>query len=294
MRIQAINTIRNNYFKQNRPVSFKQEQDAFIKNSQPKTFEQFAQSKRKFDISDYKSLSEKEIKIAKEKATDLTKNAAKDSIVIANILKKNLDKTYGENNYILACIGTSPSGLGRVLEFSGVETKYIPLSNFKGDERSIFKRLTQNKKGEEKYISFLKEQNVIPTNEENEKTILFIDYTHTGESLENFEAFIKKRCNIQHNRIKFLDLEKTLHQTSKDSIFEEESNIFDYIFKYCICCMIEDLTGVPHLDISDFKNIDKKLKEETNIQAKLFNLIIIDELNKQGKLKENPLNKNSL
>ena len=90
MKISAINTIKNNYFTQNRPVSFKQGQDIFVRSSKksPKTFEEIAQSKRKFDISDYKSLSKKEIKIAKEKANGLTEQAAKDNIFVAKYIKE--------------------------------------------------------------------------------------------------------------------------------------------------------------------------------------------------------------
>ena len=66
MRISAINPIRNNYFINNRPVSFKQGQDIFVKTTEQKSFMEIINEKRKFDISDYKTLSNKEIERRKK------------------------------------------------------------------------------------------------------------------------------------------------------------------------------------------------------------------------------------
>ena len=67
-----------------------------------------------------------------------------------------------------------------------------------------------------------------------------------------------------------------------------------YINKYLVSAAIADYTGVPHLSVYNFEFFDKILKENDLMSSKLYNLLIIDELNNKGKLKENPLNKNSL
>lgn len=295
MKITAVNTIKNNYFTQNRPVSFKQGQDTFVKSSQPKTFEQITQSKRKFDISDYKSLSKKEIKIAKEKANGLTEQAAKDNIFVAEYIKEYLDKIYGEDKYVFACIGTSPSGIGRVLEFMGVETKYFPASDFR-DYGRICKVLDNNPKADNTYLSFLNSQGI--TNEEienNDKTVLFVDYADRGYTLECFEKFIKGRAKINSKKVKFKDIYHMIGYATKDvESLEKEMRIMKYINKYLVSAAIADYTGVPHLSVYNFENFDKVLKENDLMSSKLYNLLIIDELNNKGKLKENPLNKNSL
>ena len=56
---------------------------------------------------------------------------------------------------------------------------------------------------------------------------------------------------------------------------------------------IADVCGVPHIDIAEIYKIDE-CKQYENLQAKMFNFLIIDGLSKQGLLKENPLNKIAL
>lgn len=302
MKISAINTIKNITLPKitTQNVTFKQSMDIFVhKNKEAKIeLPQEIKNKRKFEIPDYKSLSTEQIEHIKTQIPAKTKKAAKESIFTGEILKNYLDEIYGKDKYIFACIGTSPSGIGRFMEFSGIETKYFPISGFKGDVDYARNRLNRFPKETEKYLSFLKKQGITSDEIENsDKTILFVDYTSTGETLKNFEMLVREKANIGNSsKIKFLDIKEEIAKA--DSLFnlnpKNNLRINDYITKYMCSAEICDYTGIPHLQIFDFKQINKIIKNHKSEDAKLFNFAIIDELNLQGKLKENPLNKKSI
>ena len=73
-------------------------------------------NKMKFDISDYKKLSPKQKeKIRYTKCAPTDRKRAETNIELAIELKENLDKEYGEGNYVFECIGTSPSLIAALL-----------------------------------------------------------------------------------------------------------------------------------------------------------------------------------
>ena len=302
MKISAINTIKNITYKKftNKPVSFKQGIDIFVheKKETEINLPCKIKDKKKFDINDYNKLSTTQIEEIRENLPTDVKKAVKETIFTGKLLKDYFDEIYGEDKYIFACIGTSPSGIGRFMEFSGVETKYFPITGFRGDIDYACNRLNRYPKETEKYLSFLKEKGITPEEiEKNNKIILFTDYTSTGETLNNFEMIVRERAGIgDSDKIKFLAINDELAKA--DSHFKlnhkKSLRINDYINKYLTSAKICDFTGIPHLQIFDFKNTNKIIKNHKSDKAKLFNFAIIDELNKQGKLIENPLNKNSL
>ena len=297
MKISAINTIKNNYFTQNRPVSFKQGQDIFVRSSKksPKTFEEIINNKRKFEISDYKSLKPSQIEEAKKLADDTTIYTVEENLFAGKLVKKYLDKTYGKNKYVFACIGTSPSGIGRVLEFMGVETKYFPATNFRAYQY-ISDYLDKNPETENKYLSFLYEQGINEENiKNNNKTILFVDYTHRGETLKCFENFIKNRAKIDNKKIEYVSLNDIFTESLPVKDFNEDYfRLCDYLTSYLAYGRMAEYAGIPHLELEQFKDIDTIINKNTEEAPALFNLLLIDELKKQGKLKENPKNRRSL
>ena len=303
MRISPINTIKNIYFQQkvqSNPIAFKQGFDIFTHETKSPEIDlpYRVLRKRKFEISDYKSLKPQQIDKTKANLPTKIKKAVNENMFTGELLKNYFDEIYGEDKYIFACIGTSPAGIGRFMEFSGVETKYFPISSFRGSSDYNRERLERFPKETEKYISFLKNNGITPEEiEKSDKTILFTDYTSTGDTLKSFEVIVREKTGIgDTNKIKFVSLNDELAKA--DSHFnlppKKSLRINDYINQYLTCGDIFLYGGIPHLQIFDFKDVNKIIKKRTSEAAKLFNFGIIDKLNKQGKLKENPLNKNSL
>ena len=255
-------------------------------------------SKRRFEISDYKSLSTEQIEKTRENLPSVVKKAGSETIFTGKLLKKYLDEIYGEDKYIFVCIGTSPSGIGRFMEFSGVETKYFPITDFRGDVDYARRRLNRYPKETEKYISFLNKNGINPKDiETNDKTILFVDFTSTGETLQNFEMLVRERAELKDSKkIKFIDINEAIAKAdSHFDLSKKESNrANDYVLKYMCSASICPYGGIPHLQISEFNKIDKIIKTKTNEEAKLFNFYIIDKLAQKNELKENPLNRNCI
>ena len=298
MKITAINTINNISFAQKTNFVFpKNDEDVFVKST-PKehiSFFDITNNKRKFEISDYKTLSKKEIESRKKLATEQLIYDVEENIYAGSLVKKYLDKTYGKNKYIFACIGNSPAGIGRVLEFMGVETKYFPATNFRAFPY-ISNYLDNHPKAENKYLSFLHNQGISEENiKNNDKTILFVDYTHRGDTLKCFEEFIKNRAKIDNEKIKYISLNDILTESLpvKD-LNDDYFRLCDYMTRFLAAATISEYAGIPHLQIEEFENIDEIFNKKNDLTTNLFNLILIDKLNKKGKLKENPLNKDSL
>lgn len=300
MKISAINTIKYLNFpnKMNVTQTFKQSCDTFVKEAknEEKELPKSIKRTRKFDILEYKILPSKEKAKIRESIPKKIKTAAEETIFIGNYVKDYLDKTYGKDKYIFACIGTSPSGLGRFMEFSGVETKYFPITKFGGDAYFTRKSMDMNKKGVEKYVSFIHKQGLSSKKlRKSDKTILFVDYAETGNTLKNFKILLQEGANIYSDKLKFEDIDFLLDEATKDLLSKDETTKkMHYRNIFVVMGGNEQICGIPHLRITDFEDMDRIIKHHSLDDAKLFNFCIIDELNKQGKLIENPLNKNCL
>ena len=302
MKISAINTIKYLNFpnKMNVTQTFKQSCDTFVKEAKNEEIElpKSIKRTRKFDIQQYNNLSSKEKEEIRERIPEEIKKAAQETIFAGKYIKDTIDKTYGKDKYVFCCVGTSPSGIGRFMEFSGVETKYFPISRFGMNEYFARSVLDVEKKGVTKYVSFLKKQGITQKDiNKSDKKYLFIDYCVTGSSLKNFGIILSDKAKIyEPEKIKLLninDLFKQAYRIYKPNE-EDADRIIEYIKEYIAKSNIADFAGVPHLNIIDIKNVNKTIKDYSPDEAKLFNFAIIDELNKQGKLKENPLNKKSI
>ncbi len=241
---------------------------------------------KKFDIDFYRSLSEYEKNILRElcsKNKNL-KTAVEENLSVGLFLKSYLDKEYGENKYAFVSLGTSPATLARVLEFSGVETKYLPISHLR--ELLLSDILFLGNKKLEPYKQFLSQQGINNEKIKNsDKEFLFFDYTATGQSLNLFEALMKMRLKIKSSNIHYLSLNELLKKVLD---YNE-----DFINKYFNHSEAEKYGGVPHLDIKCIENVES-CKEFSDTMAKKYNFLIIDELESMGLLKKNPKNSNSL
>ena len=282
------------------PLSFSQksvvfkalQQDTFTlsdKERQKKEVETLLSKKRKFNISSYKKLSSSDIEKINETIVSRTHSAGERSVDIALDLKDYLDKTYGANNYVFCCIGTSPAGVARVFEFMGVETKYLPISGLTHvRDFEYYCNLYPD------YLAFLSEQGLTKEKmEKSKKTYLFLDYTYTGNSLKVFEEMMRNEFGLDTQNSIYLSMNDILEKNAKD----DEDKYFRaryYIDNYLYSPRISKYTGIPHLPIEFMHMISYKFDDDVTVNrplARHFNFVVIDILRERGLLKENPKNK---
>lgn len=310
MNITKINLVNFNPYKpKTSPISFglfkNSENDYFVKSEELKEKEKYQESqcalalklgkKRKFDIDDYRELTTEQKELLHKKYDCGVEYIVDANMRVAENLKKYLDNLYGEDGYIFASIGTSPSGIARYMEFCGVETKYFPASGLKKKLLYFQQELCENQDGLKKYIEFLKSQGISREDiEKSNKKILFYDFCYTGNTLRNFEALLKVEANIpDDDKTEFIDISRALiiAGLKNGGDYQTIKNYCDY---YMMNSHISSVSGVAHLPINQFKNLDAVIKKETREKAKAYNFILMEKLEAQGKLKENPLNKNTL
>ena len=245
---------------------------------------------QKFTISDYNSLTKLEKAVLRE-ASKPYKKVADDSLQVGLKVKDNLDKKYGENGYVFCSIGTSPAGIARVLEFSGVETKYLPISHL-----NWLESVESWKEHSDKFLNyerFLKEQGLTKEQvSKSDKEYLFYDYVQQGMSLIVFEKMMKEYFGLDLQNVGFHNLNFLCYSSCAKNV-EPPKYALDYVSEYMEDSAICDFSGVPHLDIIDIDKIDE-CKHFESLKAKMFNFRIIDFLARKGLLKENSNNKNSL
>lgn len=245
---------------------------------------------KKFTIDDYNSLSKLEKAVLRE-ASSSSRKAADDSLRVGLKVKEKLDKYKGEDNYVFCCIGTSPSGVARVLEFSGVETKYLPISHLNWLESIHDWQKHSDKFGN--YKEFLVEQGLSPERvSTSDKKFLFYDFVQQGMSLRVFEEMMINYFGLDLPNVSFNNVNYLCQSACAEKIDPPQYSI-DYIENYMNVPNIAKYGGVPHLNIEDIDKIED-CKTFESLEAKKFNFCIIDTLAKKGLLKQNPLNKNSL
>lgn len=310
MNVAKINLAYFNPYKpKTNPTNFgsfwKAENDYFDKSQELKEKEKYEENqcaqalklgkKRKFDIDDYKELNVEQKKLLNKKYDFEIERVVDANMYVAEILKKYLDDLYGEDGYIFASIGTSPSGIARYMEFSGVETKYFPISGAKKKLLFFQQELYENQDGLKTYLEFLKSQGISKEDvEKSDKKILFFDFCYSGNTLRNFEALLKAEAQIpDDDKTDFLDISRTLIIAGR-KFDGDYQTIRNYCEHYMMNSHISFVSGVAHLPIGQFKNVNSIIEKETNEKAKAYNFILMEKLDELGKLKENSLNKNSL
>ncbi|MBE7704251.1 MAG: hypothetical protein E7Z90_00395 [Cyanobacteria bacterium SIG29] len=245
---------------------------------------------RKFNVSDYESLSHTEKAILRNTSLSIKESAEK-TLQVGLKVKEHLDNRFGEGNYVFVSIGTSPSGVGRVLEFCGVETKYLPISGLRHfSEDDEYKEFEADFP---LYVDFLAEQGL--TKEEmnsSGKEYLFFDYTLTGKSLETFKKMMKEDFDLDNPHMHFKSFDFECYSSTAKKI-DPPQYALDYVNEYLFKEKMAKYGGIRHLPIWDLICIEECKYYQCD-DAKRFNFLIMDKLNKMNLLKYNPANKKSL
>ena len=245
----------------------------------------------KFSIDSFRSLSEEENLLLRNVADIDTKTAVNATVDLGVKFKSFLDDKYGENGYVFVSIGTSPSGIARVMEFSGVETKYLPVTDLTrvSSEEDIDKHDDKYPT----YIQFLKQQGLSKEEIDNSgKKYLFYDYTFTGKSLAIFEVLMKNKFGLDSENIEYHSLNKDL-MVAGNTIPNFHKNANYYIEEYLKDSSMAMYGGVPHLRLDEMDKVFTK-KQSYGNAPNLFNFLMIHILSKSDCLKQNPKNKNSI
>lgn len=272
-----------------------QNADSFIysNQSEKELSTQIFKKTRKFSIRNYNKLSKEQLEVLRSYCENdmQAKEAAQDNLEIGLKLKEYLDNEYGEDKYVFVSIGRSPAGIARVMEFCGVQTKYLPISNLRNYEDEDCAYGAAN--GLREYGKYLHRQGI--TNEDiefSDKKYLFFDFTDKGKSLRFVEKLIRKYYRVNKRNMQFRSLNAAIENAVKgDEYLKKRAEL--YIEKYLSKSGIESYCGIDALKVSELDRIGEQKKFES-LTAKKYNFLIIDELQKRGLLKENKKNRHSL
>ena len=195
--------------------------------------------------------------------------------------------------------GTSPAPIGRVFEFSGVETKYLPISDLA--DLHDFRRLLSSS-GFLQYEKFLEKQGISKKKiEESPKTFVFYDFTHTGNSLKIFKELMIEHLQLPEDKVDFRSLNKDIYDSwnnekkSSYLVNSNDSELFAnlYIDQYLYDSEASVFGGISHLSYVYLRGIDECGKYSNEI-AKRYNMCVMHKLAQMGLLQYNPNNKESL
>ncbi len=258
--------------------------DVFEKSGKKDLIDEI-QEKRNFKISDYEHLTNKE-KAQLRKIGGVMDIQDHISVVMSCglAMKKYFDDVYGKDNYVFISIGTSPSTIGRVMEFCGVETKYLPISGM-GVVSDDFKF-----KYSKEYAEFLKEQKLTSEDIANSgKTYLFTDHIASGRTLRAFRRMMSEVYGIYPDiNVKYFSLIDKIRRISKD---EELSDSMELSL---ISSHPQVFGGIPHLNFMELNLVNDTVMQKANLPSKIFNFELIEKLKRRKLLKYNPANENAL
>ena len=288
-----------------RSLSFGSWSDIFLPSKRLQScrnVEKFLKTVKKVTPDDYKKLSSEQLQdfFYYYNLDDNLQVAVEENLAVALPLKKFLDKKYGKDKYVFVSIGTSPAPLGRVIEFSGVETKYLPMSDLMYADK--YQDIVKSA-GIEEYENFLKEQGISKKNlKKHKKTFVFYDYTSSGHSLNLFKDLMIHHLNLPEDKMDFRSLnedilyccsqsKKHLHPFKRKISNSDFAN--NYITRFLSNSKAEYYGGIGHLSYRDLSKIaeDKFYADDT---SKAYNLYVMHRLEEMGILKNNPKNRKSL
>ena len=201
------------------------------------------------------------------------KELAKMNCFAANKVKTELDKKYGEKNYVVIAIGRSVSSIAELLKVMGVETKNIPLS---GLRKKTVKDIPEDYL--HTYKSYLVQIGLSKTDLKNnpDKTYVIMDYSNSGKSLKRAEEMLKSDYLLgDAKNLTAIPINELLGKDYKKRKFEDLFN----------CSRFKDFSSVGKLHVDKLNNVfevcsPKRVKEyQGNITQGLRKLFMFNTFN---------------
>ena len=185
---------------------------------------------------------------AKQTIRDCTparlKELAQMNCFAAEKVKAELDKKYGENNYVIIAIGRSISSIAETLGHIGVDTKIIPLSGLRWcdidfvsiQDLPIYRTFLESKGLGRHDLDMNK----------NKKYII-MDYAYYGRSLERTERLLRKE--------ELMGDAPNLISLKINDVLGEDFNKFQTLFRYN---RFKAFSYVGKLKIDNLKDVFKQ------------------------------------
>lgn len=259
-----------------------------LKKLEKKGMEIYDKSK-KFEITEYKTLSEDEKKhlrlinkgaFADDRFDWRFDNYKEGTIEIGKAYAKKMNELYPQG-YMFVSIGRSPALIGKMLEFQGVDVKYCPISGLRGHNDDFSQKMIIEYKKYLQSIGLSKDAVV-----KSDKPIIFTDFTNCGKSLGRFQDLLQRsEINItEDEKVKFLSLNRNIFDENIDKEYPQ------YYMKGCIGSgesYYKHYCPIPWLDYRNIKegSIQEALNkpQENDVKRMMFELI--DYLNEHKLLK---------
>lgn len=214
------------------------------------------------------------------------KELAKMNCFAAEKVKTELDKQFGENNYVLIAVGRSVSSIAETLGYMGVDTKIIPLSGLRRHEVSDIPQDSLNI-----YKTFLVQTGLSKTDlqRNKNKTYILMDYAYYGRTLKRAEELLKKNEMLGN-------APNLISMRINDILGEDyQKKQFRTLFKYN---RFKNFSYVGRLHVDNLKDVFNQCSPErvkefsgniTQGVRKLFWFNVFDSLNKKNYRKINPI-----
>ena len=222
----------------------------------------------------------------------------KDTAQLAVKIKEHFDNSYGENNYVILSVGTSPAFVTEPLSALGEEIIFVPVSkvshtpflssvSFKNDLNKYFKLYPKAK-----IIAEYIKNKLSDTDLDNNKKVIIMDFESSGSTLALMKQILLQYCNIPLEQIRICEISKEIQDVHDKNHFKitPEGYIVDIVEE-----RIAKISNVPHYDITydgEFSGINKprnfnsgfekrqyyNTKQFSRPFARAFQLLVLDEL----------------
>lgn len=179
---------------------------------------------KNFSISEYKNLTDNEIKFLRQKFSELLKTEdcyfyseeiLKKHKKAANYIKETLDKKYGENNYKVITLGRSLSSIGKSLgcKIGDENVINMPISNADMFIYPEYLSMWMKKYPTDGLKRFLENNNLTKEAVENSnKKYVLIDYCFTGNSLKGCKNLLEQDYFMGKKNLETIDFKDCLPQ----------------------------------------------------------------------------------
>lgn len=263
-------------------------------------YAKFLERNSKFSVDDFLSLSEEDRFVIKQEIGLECLLPVCTNVNFARGIKQFLDEKYGNNEYVFVSIGKSPSLIAKVLEYMGVETKYLPMSKLgrKDNQFSDIDSMFLEYKFD-KYGDFMRRQGITAEKLGSEsKKYIFYDYTFSGDTLKRFERIMKEKFALPDDKIEFRSLDEDILRLFEGKIIIDDIDAAqEYVetyFNHGVAEKYSIIRGLPYtrVDIANYE--PDALAKYDEWEPKIFNFLVMDNLNSLGMLQNNPLNSSSL